>query len=92
MVHRVVGQNRVVGFFLSDYLSISRKIAYKNGGNPKKRGIFAGEYGGRIGDAIRRAYRSPSEYFGAKLTKNYAGDFGTLVGEPAKDRPLDAYR
>ncbi len=71
-----------------DYLSNSWKIALKNGGNPKKRGSFAEEYGGRIGDAIRRAYRSPSEYFGAKLTKIMAG---TRAGEPAKDRPLIAY-
>ena len=45
---------------------------------------MAGELGTRSGEPIS----SPSEYFGAKLTKNYAGELGTLAGEPAKDRPL----
>ncbi len=38
------------------------------------------------------AYIHTHIHTGAKLTKNYAGELGTLAGEPAKDRPLDAYR
>ena len=61
-------------------------------GTPKSAGVSRENMAGELGDASRRAYRSPSEYFGAKLTKNYAGELGTLAGEPAKDRPLLSQR
>ncbi len=60
-------------------------------GTPKSAGVSRENMAGEMGDASRRAYISPSEYFGAKLTKIMAGKLRTLAGEPAKDRPLVAY-